>query len=198
MSLFFYHKNIIKTNIRDSARFTAVAVMTIWDKARIPTRLQKHIINKIEIIFNEWQKLKKNKENKTKRSEGLKEKENNFQKTFDELFDIAHADALNIIGIEEDKQFLLLQRKEGRPGKIGNIDRKLAKKEVEIKKKNYNIKKRRMKIDEKMKSLTGQSYMFLSSCSEDDSDLSDGNTPTVDESSIYKSPPKKRGRKKPS
>jgi len=195
MSLFFYHKNIIKMNIRDSARFTAVAVMTIWDKARIPTRLQKHIINKVEIIFNEWQKLKKNKENKTKRSEGLKEKENNWQKTLDELFDIAHADALNIIGIEEDKQFLLLQRKEGRPGKIGNIDRKLAKKEVEIKKKNDNIKKRRMKEDEKIKSLTGQSYMFLSSCSEDDSDLSDENTPTVDESSIYKSPPKKRGRK---
>ena len=114
MSLFFYHKNIIKMNIKDSARFTAVAIMTIWDKARIPTRLQKHIINKIEIIFNEWQQFKKNKENKTKRSKGLKEKENNWQKTLDELFGIAHADALNIIGIEEDKQFLLLQRKEGR------------------------------------------------------------------------------------
>lgn len=196
MSLFFYHKNIFKMNIRDSARFTAITVMTIWDKARIPTRLQKYIINKIEIIFNEWQKLKKNKENKAKRSEGLKEKENNWQKNLDELFDIAHADALNIIGIEEDKQFLLLQRKEGRPGKIGNIDRKLAKKEDEIKKKDDNIKKRRMKEDEKIKSLTGQSYGFLSSCSsEDHSDLSDGNTSTVDESLIYKSSPKKRGRK---
>lgn len=58
MSLYFYHNNIIKTIIRDSARFTAVTVMTIWDKARKPTRLQKHIIiNTIEIIFNEWQKL---------------------------------------------------------------------------------------------------------------------------------------------
>jgi hypothetical protein len=54
-----------------------------------------------------------------------------------------------------------------------------------------------MKEDEKNKSLTRQSHMFLSSSSNnDDSDLSDGNTPTVDESSIHKSPPKKRGRKK--
>ncbi|KAF0764130.1 Uncharacterized protein FWK35_00005448 [Aphis craccivora] len=87
MSLFFYHKNIIKINVRDSARVTAVYVMTIWDNARIPT---------------------------VQRSEGLKEKENNWQKNLDKLFDIAHADALNTIRILEDKEFLLLQRKEGR------------------------------------------------------------------------------------
>jgi hypothetical protein len=85
---------------------------------------------------------KKNKENKEKRSKGLEEKENNWQKNLDELFDVAHADDLNIISIKEDKKFLLLQRKERRPGKIGNIDKKLAKKEAEIKKKNDNIKKK--------------------------------------------------------
>lgn len=57
LSLFFYHKNIIKTNIRNSAYSTAIYVMTIWDKARIPTRLQKHVIKKIEDLFKEWQKL---------------------------------------------------------------------------------------------------------------------------------------------
>lgn len=191
MSLFFYHKNMNKTNIRDSARFTAMYVMTIWDKARIPTRLQKHVINKIEDIFNEWQKLKKNKENKAKRSEGLKEKEKNWQKNLDELFDIAHADALNKIHIPEDKEFLLMQRKEGRPGKIGNIDRKLTKKEAEIKKRNDNIKKRWIKEDESIKSLTGQTHMLLSSCSSEDDCDSDDNTSTFEDSSIYKSPPKK-------
>ena len=47
----------------------------IWAKARIPTKLKIHVVEKIEGIFREWEKLKKNKENKAKRSDGLKEKE---------------------------------------------------------------------------------------------------------------------------
>lgn len=42
------------------------------------------------------------------------------------LFDIAHKDALNIIKIEEDRQFLNLQRQEGRVGYMAGVDKKLC------------------------------------------------------------------------
>ena len=47
----------------------------------------------------------------------------------DDLFDIAHADALKTIKIEEDKLFLISQRKKGRPGSMSGGDRKLLKRE---------------------------------------------------------------------
>lgn len=65
-----YHKNIIKQNIRDSARFTAIYILKIWDKTRIPTRLQKRVINKIEGLFKEWKKLKKIKKTKQNNRKG--------------------------------------------------------------------------------------------------------------------------------
>ena len=47
----------------------------------------------------------------------------------DDVFDIAHADAMKIIKIEEDKLFLISQRKKGRPGSMSGGDRKLLKRE---------------------------------------------------------------------
>ena len=44
----------------------------------------------------------------------------------DSMFDISHADALTLMTIEEDKEFLLLQRKEGRPGTMMGVDEKLS------------------------------------------------------------------------
>jgi hypothetical protein len=38
-------------------------------------KIEKHVVDKVEGIFREWEKLKKNKENKTKRSKGLQLKE---------------------------------------------------------------------------------------------------------------------------
>ena len=48
----------------------------------------------------------------------------------EDLFDIAHANALNMMKIEEDKDFLIAQRQKGRPGKMGNMDKNFVKKEA--------------------------------------------------------------------
>ena len=69
-------------------------VLEVWAKASIPTRLKKHVVDKIECLFREYEKLKKNKENKTKRSEALVNKEQEWKSGLDELFDIAHVRAL--------------------------------------------------------------------------------------------------------
>jgi hypothetical protein len=35
----------------------------VWGKANIPTRVKKHIVDKVEGTFKEWAKLSKNKKN---------------------------------------------------------------------------------------------------------------------------------------
>ncbi|CAH0560497.1 unnamed protein product [Brassicogethes aeneus] len=123
LRLFFHYKSDSKQNIKKCCHFTADDVLSVWEKAGIPTQLKKHVVGKVENLFRDWQKLKKNKENKAKRSEGIKQKEEEWQMKLKNLFDIAHADALNMIRIQEDKDFLIAQREKDRRGQIGNLDR---------------------------------------------------------------------------
>jgi hypothetical protein len=68
-------------------------------------KIEKHVVDKVEGIFRQREKLKKNKENKTKRSNGLQLKENEWKESLKDLFDVAHANAMERMTIEEDKQF---------------------------------------------------------------------------------------------
>ena len=49
-----------------------------------------------------------------------------WKKSLENVFDIAHQKALELIQIDEDKLFLLAQREEGRRGKMMGADRQLA------------------------------------------------------------------------
>ena len=71
----------------------------------------------------------KNKNNKTKRSQIHIDKENKFSENLDDLMDIAHQNALDMIIIEEDKLFLIAQREDGRRGYMSEVDTDLAEKE---------------------------------------------------------------------
>ena len=127
MSVFFYNRLSKKRTIRESSTITTEALLIFWERARIPFRQKKHVVKSIEKEFTAWQKLKKNKENKGKRSEGLVEKEMLFTNDLDNLFDIAHQDALTMITNPEDKAFLLAQREVGRIGCMGSVDMTLQK-----------------------------------------------------------------------
>ena len=60
------------------------------------------------------------------------------------LFDIiAHADALEMISNEEDRQFLIFQREPGRRGVMGSVDIGLAKKESRKRKRKEQVEKQR-------------------------------------------------------
>ena len=59
---------------------------------------------------------------KNRTTHAHKEKENKFVDRLEDLFDIAHANALTKLN-PEDQAFLLTQRKKGRPGAIGPVDR---------------------------------------------------------------------------
>ncbi|GBN15437.1 hypothetical protein AVEN_161866-1 [Araneus ventricosus] len=56
----------------------------------------------------------------------------NFISDLNNLFDIAHANALEIIKIEEDRKLLLSQREPGRRGCLMGVDMKLAKREERV------------------------------------------------------------------
>jgi len=67
------------------------------EKARIQVRLEKHCIFKVKSLYDEWRTLQKHA---IRNTASHKEHEELFISTFNNLFDVAHADALQIIKIE--------------------------------------------------------------------------------------------------
>ena len=106
---FHLHKTKSKT-ISASVTATMTEIVQFWDKARIPVRKDCNIIAKIKKLHSTWIAVKKNA---SRRADTQKEKERQFIGSLDDLFDIAHAEALNIIQLPEDKDFLQAQRKKG-------------------------------------------------------------------------------------
>ena len=149
MSLFMNYKTNCKQTVREALTSTAKDVMQVWEQARIPTKLKKHVIEKLNSIYNEWLKLKKNKENKKKQSQNLLNKQKKWDHDLDKLFDIAHADALYLMDNEEDKKFLMLQRQPKREGKMAGVDKKYAQlqKAASENEKKLEIKRKRQMSD---------------------------------------------------
>ena len=116
---FLHHHKVEKKSIREASRATIQVVTAVWLKAGLPIRAEQHAIKKLENIHIEWQALQKHKNRPTP---GHKKKEAEFVDRLEDVFDIAHADALTLITIPEDRAFLISQRKKGRPGSIGSID----------------------------------------------------------------------------
>uniref|UniRef100_A0A2S2QUH0 Uncharacterized protein n=1 Tax=Sipha flava TaxID=143950 RepID=A0A2S2QUH0_9HEMI len=78
------------------------------------------------------------KKNSQKVGDSFKLKETEFINKLNNLFDIAHVNALNIMKIENDKQFLINQRLPGRIGCLGSIDKKLLENENKAEKRKYS------------------------------------------------------------
>jgi len=180
MALFFHYKLTEKQKIRGASCSTAADVMNVWAKAGIPTCRKQHVIAKIEAMFQEWKNLKKNKENKVKRSLKLQQKEGHWKKRLKHLFDIAHSNALNLITIQEDKDFLLAQREKERRGKIMNVDKVLMNKQEKLEKRKEELAKRR-KREEERKANYQELVILSSSSSESEAEKS----PTNEESEEY-------------
>ena len=167
LAFFFHYKQIANQSIREALHSTANDVFEVWSKARIPVQLKKHVVPKIENIYKEWKKLKKNKENKAKRSDYLKKKEDQWNEGLEELFDIAHANALEMITIQEDKDFLLYQREKIRRGEMGPVDKKMAKLEEVSRKKQKEMNRKRDREEMARKSREEIVALSLSSKGED-------------------------------
>ncbi|GBP22440.1 NPC intracellular cholesterol transporter 1 [Eumeta japonica] len=88
-------------------------------------------------------------------------RESDFKITLDDvfIFDIAHAATIEKMKIEEDKVFLRKQRKPGRPGCLGGVDKKLADKEE-------RARQRRLEEEERIKILNSELRLPEDPCSE--------------------------------
>lgn len=119
--VFFFNLRTVKLNIRESANLVIRECIIFWEKARIPTRAVQHCVNKLIKMYESWRNLQKNAKIT---GEIYRKKENEFIVILDSLFDIAHSDALNIIKIDVDKEFLINQRLPGQPGCLSGVDKK--------------------------------------------------------------------------
>lgn len=147
LSVFFHQHKVLKKTVRDSARFAVRLVLEFWNKARIPTTIERNVIDKLEKLFDSWGKLKKNSKRETVVQ---KTNETVFQAEIDKLFDIAHADALTLIKIPEDRLFLNDQRAD-RKGYMAGVDNVLAKKEERSKKRQISQQELQRQEDERKK-----------------------------------------------
>lgn len=122
----FYNLRTVKLTLRESAKLTIREVLIFWQKARIPAKDEQNAITKLEKLHVEWRILQKDRK---KTSETIKNKFKQFVEKLDDLFDIAHQDALTLMKSEVDKAFLVKQRQKGRPGCMSGVDRKLSRAE---------------------------------------------------------------------
>lgn len=145
-----HNHRTLKFSLKASAELVIKEVLIFWEKARIKTRQEYHCVQKLLDLHTTWNALKKNK-NRT--SETQKSNEKIFVKTLDQLFDITHADALNLLK-GEDKEFLINQRKPEREGCLTGVDVKANAKEkrhAERKEKEYLRKKKYLEECERIK-----------------------------------------------
>ena len=110
---------------REASTLTVDKVLAFWLKANIPMRERKHRISQVEKLFEEWRLSKKIVK---RRSANHLAKQDQFNAPFDDLFDVAHKNALVLKTIPEDREFLLAQREKGRRGTMAGIDGKLTRK----------------------------------------------------------------------
>ena len=80
-------------------------ILPFWEKARIPTKLRKHAIVYLETFFQQWKNIQRNR---SRRSPTQIAKEEEFQKTLEQLFDIAHQNVMEPLTINAEKTFFFL------------------------------------------------------------------------------------------
>ena len=119
---FFYHHQTCKKTITESAKYTSEEAIGIWNKARIPTTYQPHVVAKLKAVVEEYGLIKKNK---SRDSDAQRSRQKDFGEKAGKLFDIAHKDADKLLKINEDRIFLEDQRT-GRKMKMSGVDTQLT------------------------------------------------------------------------
>jgi len=157
---FLHRHNVLKENIRTAANHTIEIVEDFWSRAKIPVKHRQDSIKKLEQIFGEWMGLKKNKNRKTQIQHA---NEVTFSEMMEQLFDIAHANAMELIENKEDKLFLELQRKKGRPGCMMGVDQMLLQQQQKKKEKDQKIQKRRQRFEMEKDALSAKVVLDSSS-----------------------------------
>ena len=60
LTLFFLYKEAERKAVHEASHCATENLLKKWAEIRIPTSLKQHVVKKIEEMFEEWAKLKKN------------------------------------------------------------------------------------------------------------------------------------------
>ncbi|CAG9793804.1 unnamed protein product [Diatraea saccharalis] len=142
LAVLFYNIREVNLSINESANLTIRECIIYWEKARIPTKSLPNCVKKLVSLYQIWRDLQKNSK---KTQDVFKQRRQEFLSNLNNLFDIAHVDALQLIKINEDRVFLQRQREPGRPGHLAGVDKKLTEKEEKTRLRNIEEEKRRVK-----------------------------------------------------
>lgn len=105
-----------------------------------------------------YEELRELQKSRTKKSEVSRKKEQSFLSEL-ELFDIANANAMEMITIEQDKLFLTNQRKPGRVVCFGSVDMDAKRLEDKYVKKMETVNLRKRKAQKEHSSIF--KYIFI-------------------------------------
>ena len=150
LKVLFFNMRQIKLSLQDSANLAVRETEIFWEKARIPTRRLNKSIVKLKSIYAEWRNLQKKKSTNTSLQ---KTKESQFEEKLDNLFDISAANALEVMTIEEDKEFLILQRQSGQPGYMSGLDKAFQETEKKRETQAEKLETRRKRTYEEIEKL---------------------------------------------
>lgn len=118
LSVFCYHSPNMKDN---SVNFVCSQIKSLWIKAGIPLSRDNQIKRKINSLYKKYRRLQKLK-NRNKKSQSETKNLREFREKLDNLFDVAHANALKILKHNKiQKEFLLSQRKKNRVGCLSEV-----------------------------------------------------------------------------
>ena len=180
--------------IRKAANLAIKKIFVFWQRASIPVKQKQNAITKLEKYFQKWQSLQKHK---LRDSDNQRQQVEAFKECLDNLFDVAHAQALHMITNEEDKKFLLAQREKGRRCCMAELDvttiRKVKRHQVAQEK---NIKRRRRAEKEASRLNAIVSLVHSSgSSAEDDLTIQDNYCPKAESSCALAEPSKRKPKK---
>lgn len=159
LSVLLYNMRVDNLSLHESASLFIDECLIFWRKLRIPTQYRSNCIIKYKKLYENLRNLEKHR---TRTSELYKNREITFNEDLNDLFDIASANALNLIKNNEDAAFLIAQRKKGRPGCMLGIDMKQTIAEInKIIRNEKAAQNRERQLSEMLNS--GNLYLFIPS-----------------------------------
>jgi len=168
---FFINEHKMMGNaIREASAIAISTTFQFWSKARIPVRSVQRCQDKLEKEYETWRLLKKNAARVSATQKGREEA---FSSKLDDLFDIAHADALVMMTIAEDRDFLEAQREKGRRGCMAGVDITLEMKEKRVSKAREKQVARHRQAESFQKTLTAKATLVSSSSGSSSDDSAD-------------------------
>lgn len=116
-----WHSRRNPRDLQGVVRKTSLMLQVVWGRANIPMIDPTHLLKKVRQLRGDYSSLKKSR---SRESAKELEKRESIKAGLKQLFDVAHRDAMSLMTIQEDKEFLEFQRKPGRQGKMARVDEK--------------------------------------------------------------------------